>query len=166
MTNGDADISPLRFRRRHEAPSALFGVVLTVSLLLQFSGSAEDVASFGQNSVTQEATQNGKTPIVQTDNAGEHQNWAIHFDAVEVFQGQPGFHSPYRGPQSLFSDDYFRQTSEADLFFAARVWPGGEIYFNPEYYQGFGFGETHRLPAFPNSTPYNAFNLRPASNIS
>jgi hypothetical protein len=62
-----------------------FGIVLTVSLLLQFSGSAEDVASFGQNSVTQEATHDGKTPNVQTQNAGEHQNWAIHFDAVEVF---------------------------------------------------------------------------------
>jgi hypothetical protein len=59
---------------------------------------------------------------------------------VEVIQGQPGFHSPYRGPQSLFSDDNFRQTSDVDLFFAARIWPGGAIYFNPEYYQGFGFG--------------------------
>src|SRR5260370_3122810 len=166
MTNGDADISPLRFRRRHEAPSALFGVVLTVSLLLQFSGSAEDVAGFGQNSVTQEATQNGKTPIVQTDNAGEHQNWAIHFDAVEVFQGQPGFHSPYRGSQSLFSDDNFRQTTEADLFFAARVWPGGELYFNPEYYQGFGFGATHGLAAFPNSMAYKAGKLRCDFNIT
>jgi hypothetical protein len=27
----------------------------------------------------------------QTENPGEHQNWAIHVDAVEVFQGQPGF---------------------------------------------------------------------------
>jgi len=74
MTYRDGDVSMLHFRRRHEASSAPFGIVLAVSLLLQFSGSAEGVASFVQNSVTQEATQNGKTPIVQTEKAGEHQN--------------------------------------------------------------------------------------------
>ena len=60
MTDRDGDVSMLRFRRRLEASSAPFGIVLAVSLLLQFSGSAEDIASFGQNSVTQEATQNAK----------------------------------------------------------------------------------------------------------
>jgi high affinity Mn2+ porin len=132
---------------------------LSAAVRYAFSG-------FGQNSVTQQATQAGKTPIVQTENAGEHQNWAIHFDAVEVFQGQPGFHSPYRGPQSLFSDDNFRQTTEADLFFAARVWPGGEVYFNPEYYQGFGFGATHGLAAFSNSMAYKAGKFRGDFNIT
>ena len=166
MTNRNGDISLLRFRRRPEASSTLFGIVLTVSLLWQFSGRAEDIASFGQNSVTQQAAQDAKTPIIQTENAGERQNWAIHFDAVEVFQGQPGFHSPYRGAQSLFSDDNFRQTTEADLFFAARVWRGGEIYFNPEYYQGFGFGATHGLAAFPNSMAYKAGKFRGDFNIT
>jgi hypothetical protein len=110
--------------------------------------------SFGQKIIDEETPPDNKIPIVETGNGGDHQNWAIHFDAVEVFQGQPGFHSPYQGPQSPSPDDYFRQTSEADLFFAARVWPGGEIYFNPEYYQGFGFGETLGLAAFPNAMAY------------
>jgi hypothetical protein len=88
--------------------------------------------SFGQKSIDGETPPNKKIPIIETENAGEHQNWAIHFDAVEVIQGQPGFHSPYEGPQSLFPNDNFRQTSDVDLFFAFRVWPGGEIYFNPE----------------------------------
>jgi high affinity Mn2+ porin len=121
---------------------------------------------FGHKLVDKQAAGDGKIPIVETENGGEHQNWAIHFDAVEVFQGQPGFHSPYRGPQSLFSDDNFRQTSEADLFFAARVWPGGEIYFNPEYYQGFGFGSTHGMAAFPNSMAYKAGKFRGDFNIT
>jgi high affinity Mn2+ porin len=167
MTKRDHDVSTLPSPRRHEnsRSSALFGVVLSVSLLFQFSGGAEDVASFGQNCVAQEATQVAKTPIAQTENASERQNWAIHFDAVEVFQGQPGFHSPYEGPQSLYPNDNFRQTSEADLFFAARVWPGGEIYLNPEYYQGFGFAETHGLAAFPNSMAYKAGKFRGDVNI-
>jgi high affinity Mn2+ porin len=121
---------------------------------------------FGQKSIEEEAAGDKKIEVVETENGGEHQNWAIHFDAVEVLQGQPGFHSPYRGPQSLFSDDNFRQTSEADLFFAARVWPGGEIYVNPEYYQGFGFGSTHGMAAFPNSMAYKAGKFRGDFNIT
>src|SRR6202023_3192830 len=157
--------SPSHADMRFSRSSALFGVILSVSLSFQYSGGAEDVASLGQNSFALLATQDGKTPIVQTESPGEHQNWAIHVDAVEVFQGQPGFHSPYRGAQSLYSDDNFRQTTEADLFFAARVWPGGEIYFNPEYYQGFGFGETHGLAAFSNSMAYKAGKFRGDFNI-
>ena len=146
--------------------STLFGVILTLSLLFQFSGVAEDVASFGQNSAALQTTQDGKTSIAQSEDPGEHQKWAVHVDAVEVFQGQPGFHSPYRGAQSLYSDDNFRQTSEADLFLAGRVWPGGEIYFNAEYYQGFGFGETHGLAAFPNAQAYKTGQFRGDVNIT
>ena len=76
--------------------------------------------SFGQKSIDEETPPNNKIPIIETENEGEHQNWAIHFDAVEVIQGQPGFHSPYEGPQSLFPNDDFRQTSDVDLFFVFR----------------------------------------------
>src|ERR1700676_4029924 len=167
MSRIDQDVSTLPVPRRHKISRslALFGVVLRVGLLFQYTGGAEDVASIGENPLTQEATLNSKTPVIQTENAGEHQNWVIHVDAVEVFQGQPGFHSPYRGPQSLFSDDNFRQTTEADLFFAARIWTGGEIYFNPEYYQGFGFSSTHGLAAFPNSMAYKTGQFRGDFNI-
>jgi high affinity Mn2+ porin len=51
------------------------------------------------------------------------------------------------------------------LFFAARLWPGGEIYFNTEYYQGFGFGETHGLAAFPNAQAYKTGQFRGDLNI-
>jgi high affinity Mn2+ porin len=167
MSRKDQDVSTLSGPRRHKISRsfALFGVVLSVSLFFQYSVGAKDVASFGENPVTQQAIPDSKTLVIQPENAGEHQNWAIHVDAVEVLQGQPGFHSPYRGPQSLFSDDNFRQTTEADLFFAARVWPGGEIYFNPEYYQGFGFASTHGLAAFPNSMAYKTGQFRGDFNI-
>src|SRR6202790_1423699 len=167
MSRRDQDVSTLSGPRRHKISRsfALFGVVLSVSLFFQYSVGAEDVASFGENPVTQQAIPDSKTLVIQPESAGEHQNWAIHVDAVEVLQGQPGFHSPYRGPQSLFSDDNFRQTTEADLFFAARVWPGGEIYFNPEYYQGFGFASTHGLAAFSNSMAYKTGQFRGDFNI-
>ena len=121
--------------------------------------------SFWQKSTVEETPPN-KIPIIKTENEGEHQNWAIHLDAVEVLQGQPGFHSPYEGAQSLFPNDNFRQTSDVDLFFGVRVWSGGEIYFSPEYYQGFGFAETHGLAAFPNSMAYKVGEFRGNANIT
>src|SRR3984957_93408 len=168
MTITNRDRSVIGSERRSESPGAgaLYGLILTIVLLFQFSGEAEDVAGFGQNSASQQTTQAGKIPIDHTENPGENQNWAVHVDAVEVFQGQPGFHSPYSGAQSLESNDNFRQTSEADLFLAARVWPGGEIYFNAEYYQGFGFGETHALAAFPNAQAYKTGQFRGDVNIT
>jgi len=104
----------------------------------------------------------GKQPIeTQSETrASATQNWAIHGDAIEVFQGQPGFHDPYNGPNSLQSQDDFRQTSTVDLFFDARLWPGAEVYFNPEYYQGFGLGGTRGIAQFPNSEAYKVGKYR------
>jgi high affinity Mn2+ porin len=85
---------------------------------------------------------------------------------MKVPEGQPGFHSPYEGAQSLFPNVNFRQTSDVDLFFGVRLWPGGEIYFSPEYYQGFGFAETHGLAAFPNSMAYKVGEYRDNVNIT
>ena len=86
--------------------------------------------------------------------APEHQNWLLHVQGTEIFQGQPGFHSPYRGANSLPPEDDFRQTSSLDLYLGVRLWPGGELYLNPEYYQGFGFADTHGIAAFPNAEAY------------
>jgi high affinity Mn2+ porin len=82
------------------------------------------------------------------------QNWSFHAQGTEVVQGQPGFHSPYQGTNSLRPDDNFRQSSSFDLFIGVRLWPGGEFYANPEYYQGFGLSNTHGIAAFPNAENY------------
>jgi len=82
------------------------------------------------------------------------QNWSFHVQGTEVFQGQPGFHSPYVGPNSLLPEDNFKQSSSFDIYLGAHLWPGGEIYFNPEYYQGFGLSNTHGIAAFPNGETY------------
>jgi hypothetical protein len=81
----------------------------------------------------------------------EHQNWLFHVQGTEIVQGQPGFHSFYAGINSLRPDDTFRQASSLDIYLGPHLWPGGEIYFNPEYYQGFGLGNTHGIAAFPNA---------------
>ncbi|MBV9998458.1 MAG: carbohydrate porin [Verrucomicrobia bacterium] len=142
-----------------------FAANLRNELITTRAGIRYALPSFGQKSTSEETPPKDKIPIIENENSGEHQNWAIHFDAVEVIQGQPGFHSPYEGPQSLYPSDNFRQTSDVDLFFAFRVWPGGEIYFNPEYYQGFGFAEAHGLGAFSNAMAYKTGQYRGDFNI-
>ncbi|MBV9618438.1 MAG: carbohydrate porin [Verrucomicrobia bacterium] len=84
----------------------------------------------------------------------KYQNWLFHMQGTEVAQGQPGFHSPYQGTNSLKPDDNLRQSSSLDLYLGARLWRGGEFYVNPEYYQGFGLSNTHGVAAFPNAENY------------
>ena len=115
-----------------------------------------------QDSVSSQIGINWKIPIVERtdanskdgDQAFEPQNWLLHVQGTEIGQGQPGFHSPYHGTNSLLPNDDFRQTSSLDLYLGAHLWPGGEIYVNPEYYQGFGLGRTHGIAAFPNAEAY------------
>ena len=94
--------------------------------------------------------------VVAADQSEEvkEQRWCFHVQATEIAQGQPGFHSPYAGPNSLRSEDTFRQSSSLDIYLGLHLWPGGEIYFNPEYYQGFGLSDTHGIAAFPNAEVY------------
>ena len=81
----------------------------------------------------------------------EQQKWSFHVQATEIGQGQPGFRSPYQWTNSIPPDDDFRQTSTFDVYLGARLWPGGEAYVDVEYYQGFGFANTHGIAAFPNA---------------
>lgn len=136
------------------------GMILIGSVLVVVLAKAQEVSNSFPTTPTQEPAPGAKIPVIQTENASDHQNWAIHFDAVEVVQGQPGFHAPYSATNSLYPGDNVRQTTDADLFFDVHIWPGGEIYLNPEYYQGFGLGITHGLAAFPNSEAYKVGKYR------
>jgi high affinity Mn2+ porin len=81
----------------------------------------------------------------------EEQRWSFHVQATEIGFGQPGFRSPYKGTNSISPDDDFRQTSTINVYLGARLWPGGEVYLDAGYYQGFGFANTHGIAAFPNA---------------
>ena len=142
--------------------SLLLGIILAATISFSCSADAQD------NSLQNTIGDDGKKPVPiekKEEQQPEQQNWAIHFDAVEVLQGQPGFHAPYSGTNSIVPADDFRQTTEVDLFFNVRLWPGGEFYFNPEYYQGFGFGSTHGIVQFPNSMAYKTGKYRGDVNI-
>src|ERR1700681_880900 len=106
--------------------------LLVTALLLNLVGTVQS-----QDSVSGELASNRGTPVLERkepdsknevsgdETKPERQNWLFHVQGTEVGQGQPGFHSPYQGTNSLRSDDTFRQTSSLDIYLGAHLWPGG-----------------------------------------
>jgi high affinity Mn2+ porin len=77
-------------------------------------------------------------------------NWEIHGQSTYVQQGYPAFRSPYVGQNSLTPWAQTRNTWTSSAFLGLRVWEGGELYYNPELFQGFGLHNTTGAAGFPN----------------
>ena len=79
-------------------------------------------------------------------------------------QGYPSFRAPYTGPNSLTPAPQAQATWSNSLFLNARLWQGGEVYYNPELLQGFGLNDTVGAAGFPNGEaqksnfPYPHYN--------
>ena len=94
----------------------------------------------------------------------ESDPWEIHGQTTFLPQGYPAFHAPYSGPNSLTPAPQLQQTWSNSLFLNARLWEGGEIYYNPELLQGFGLNDTVGVAGFPSGEaqksnfPYPHYN--------
>jgi len=124
------------------------GLIFAAGVSFSPSARADDNP---QQNLASDDEKSPKVPLEKKEEAAESQNWLFHLQGTEILQGQPGFHDPYSGINSLHSGDNFRQSTTADLFFGVRLLPGTEVYFNPEYYQGFSFAITRGIAAFPNA---------------
>ena len=82
------------------------------------------------------------------------EDWAVHFQSTGTWFFQPGFTSPYQGPQSLSPAANGRETFDATLFLGVRPWQGGELWFNPEIDQGFGLADTFGAAGFVSGEAY------------
>src|SRR5229473_7195 len=67
----------------------------------------------------------------------ESNRWEIHGQTTYLPQGYPAFRALYTGPNSLTPAPQFQATWSNSLFLNARLWEGGEVYYNPELLQGF-----------------------------
>src|SRR5207249_688667 len=67
-----------------------------------------------------------------------------------VTQEHQPFHSPYVGPHSLVPEENSATSLTSTVYFAARLWEGGEIVFNPELAGGRGLSGTTGMGGFPN----------------
>ncbi len=78
----------------------------------------------------------------------ESDRWEIHGQTTYLGQGYPAFRAPYSGENSLTPARQAQATWSNSLFLNARLWEGGEVYFNPELLQGFGLNDTVGLAGF------------------
>ena len=94
----------------------------------------------------------------------ESDRWEIHGQVTYLPQGYPAFRALYTGPNSLTPAAQVQATWSNSLFLNARLWEGGELYYNPELLQGFGLNNTVGVGGFPNGEaqksnfPYPHYN--------
>jgi high affinity Mn2+ porin len=84
----------------------------------------------------------------------EQENWAIHGQATNVWLLQPSFRSPYQGSHSLSPATNGRETVDVTLYAGVRLWPGAEIWINPEVDQGFGLSNTFGAAGYPSGEAF------------
>lgn len=92
----------------------------------------------------------GKTKLPESD------DWNVHAQTTVLPQGYGPIHSPYAVPESLPGGGQFQATWTTTAFLGARLWDGGEFYFNPELAQGFGLNGTLGIAGFPNGEAQKA----------
>jgi high affinity Mn2+ porin len=101
-----------------------------------------------------------KTALTDT----ESDRWEIHGQTTYLPQGYPAFRAPYTGTNSLTPAPQAQATWSNSLYLNARLWEGGEVYYNPELLQGFGLNDTVGAGGFPSGEaqksnfPYPHYN--------
>ena len=88
-------------------------------------------------------------------------NVSLHGQATFVWQGYPAFRSPYQGTNSLPGGGQGRETTDVILYAGMRLWPGAELWVDPEIDQGFGLADTHGAAGFPSGESYKLGFLYP-----
>jgi high affinity Mn2+ porin len=78
----------------------------------------------------------------------ESDRWEIHGQSTYLGQGYPAFRAPYTGTNSLTPARQAQATWSNSLYLNARLWEGGEVYYNPELLQGFGLSDTVGIAGF------------------
>ncbi|MDR7035910.1 high affinity Mn2+ porin [Methylobacterium sp. BE186] len=89
------------------------------------------------------------------DAAALAERFSLHGQTTFFNQAVPGFRSPYRGPNSLVPHQA-QATTTATLFLGLKLWEGTELYYNPEFSQGFGLSRTLGVAGFVNGEAQKA----------
>jgi high affinity Mn2+ porin len=108
-------------------------------------------------------------PAAEQKPAGEvvPEDWSVHFQTTIVGQGYPGFPSSVQGANSLPAHGQVRETISSTAFLGRRLpWEGGELYFNPEFNQGFGLARTAGVAGFTNGEAQKAGFDTPKPNVA
>ena len=90
---------------------------------------------------------------------------SLHGQFTYVVQYHPSFTSPYSGANSLYPGGSGKETADVTLFAGVRLWPGAELYINPEIDQGFGLSNTLGVAGFPSGEAYKVGSMSPYLRI-
>jgi len=102
----------------------------------------------------------GAAPAARPDPQVAGEAYAVHGQFTVVEQGTSGFNAPYSGANSLSPHDR-KETADATLYLGARLWPGAEVWINPEIDQGFGLDDTLGVAGFPSGEAYKVGKKQP-----
>ncbi|MDB5408566.1 MAG: OmpA-like transrane protein, partial [Rhodospirillales bacterium] len=105
-------------------------------------------------------------PNTGSQDTAQVRDWSLHGQMTGVYQGDFGFRSPYRGPNSLSGDEQWRETISATAYLGRRLWQGGELYFNPEFNQGFGLSHSLGIASFSSGEAQKAGFDTPKPNVA
>jgi high affinity Mn2+ porin len=83
-------------------------------------------------------------------------SWSLHEQATWIDQAHPSFTSPYEGPNSLLGSSENERTFSFSLFMGWRLFPGTDLCFDPEAFQGHGVSNTLGMAGFPNGEAVKA----------
>ena len=94
------------------------------------------------------------------------ETWSVHAQGTVIEQWHEGFGASYSGLNSLNSSREDKHTATTTIFIGRRLWPGGEIYYNPEVTQGTGLSDTVGAAGFPNGEATRAGAKTPEYNTA
>lgn len=86
---------------------------------------------------------------------GDTGRFSLHGQTTFIAQGVPGFRAPYTGPASLIGNQV-QSTTTATAFLGFKLFEGTELYYNPEFSQGFGLSRTLGVAGFVNGEAQKA----------
>jgi len=89
----------------------------------------------------------------------------FHGQTTFVWQGYPAIRSPYEGVNSLPGKGLGRETTDVTLYSGLRLWPGAELWVDPEIDQGFGLANTHGAAGFPSGEAYKIGAAYPYARV-
>ncbi|MFG6485903.1 carbohydrate porin [Roseateles sp. BYS78W] len=92
--------------------------------------------------------------LALTAHAEDDERWNLHGQFTVVAQRHGSFTSPYEGSNSLKASEGTKTTMDATAYIGVKLWPGGELYLNPEFDRGFGLSDTLGAAGFPSGEAY------------
>lgn len=91
----------------------------------------------------------------------QEERFSLRYQATVATQWHPSFAARYSGTNSLQPGAESATSVVMDLFAGARLWPGAEIYLQPELAGGSGLSSTHGVAAFPSGEVYRVGDPAP-----